>query len=91
VRRAFKVRAYPDEAQAAELSRTFGCVRKVWNLTLAARQRRYAVENKPTPYRETDAALAAWKRTPALAFLAEVSSVPLQQVLSPASRRGARR
>ncbi|MFF3733081.1 helix-turn-helix domain-containing protein, partial [Streptomyces sp. NPDC002476] len=37
VKRAFKYRFYPTDVQAAELSRTFGCVRKVYNLALAAR------------------------------------------------------
>jgi IS605 OrfB family transposase len=37
VKRAFKYRFYPTDAQAAELSRTFGCVRKVYNLALEAR------------------------------------------------------
>jgi putative transposase len=36
VKRAFKYRFYPTDAQAAELSRTFGCVRKVYNMALAA-------------------------------------------------------
>lgn len=63
------------------LSRTFGCVRLVWNKTLAERQERYTTEKRSTPYKETDAALAAWKRTEELSFLGEVSSVPLQQVL----------
>ena len=80
-RTAYKVRAYPDPEQAALLRRTFGCVRVVWNKTLAARQRRYTTEQHGTPYRETDAALAEWKRTDELAFLSEVSSVPLQQAL----------
>lgn len=63
------------------LRRTFGCVRLVWNKTLADRQRRYTTEQRSTPYRETDAALSAWKKTDDLAFLSEVSSVPLQQTL----------
>ena len=37
VKQAFKYRFYPTDAQAAELARTFGCVRKVYNLALAAR------------------------------------------------------
>ncbi|MFG2231620.1 helix-turn-helix domain-containing protein [Streptomyces sp. NPDC048723] len=37
VKRSFKYRFYPTDAQAVELSRTFGCVRKVYNLALAAR------------------------------------------------------
>ncbi|MGW1564688.1 helix-turn-helix domain-containing protein, partial [Streptomyces sp. NPDC002144] len=30
VKRAFKYRFYPTDGQAAELSRTFGCVRLVY-------------------------------------------------------------
>lgn len=81
MRTAYKVRAYPDTEQAAMLRRTFGCVRVVWNKTLADRQRRYTVDKTGTPHRETDAALSAWKRTDELSFLSEVSSVPLQQAL----------
>jgi putative transposase len=81
MRTAYKCRAYPDPDQAAILARTFGCVRVVWNRTLAARHARYATERTPTPYRETDAALTAMKRLPELAFLNEVSCVPLQQTL----------
>ncbi|WP_425565250.1 helix-turn-helix domain-containing protein, partial [Planosporangium flavigriseum] len=32
VKRAFKYRFYPSPEQAAELARTFGCVRLVYNL-----------------------------------------------------------
>jgi putative transposase len=63
------------------LNRTFGCVRVVWNRTLAARRERYAAEGKSTSYAETDRALTAMKKDPGLAFLGEVSSVPLQQAL----------
>src|SRR6266487_3706979 len=81
MRAAFKCRAYPDGEQVAMLARTFGCVRVVWNRTLAARQARWAADRRPTSYRETDAALTAMKRQPQLGFLNEVSSVPLQQTL----------
>ncbi|WP_461145696.1 RNA-guided endonuclease InsQ/TnpB family protein [Salinifilum aidingensis] len=81
VRTAYKCRAYPDSDQAAQLGRTFGCVRLVWNTTLEARHRRYHVEGRSTSYKETDANLAAWKKTEDLGFLSEVSSVPLQQTL----------
>ncbi len=63
------------------LARTFGCVRVVWNRTLAVRHARYAVEGKSTSYAQTDAALTAMKKTPELEWLNEVSSVPLQQAL----------
>ena len=46
VRTAFRCRAYPDQAQQAVLNRTFGCVRVVWNHTLAARRERYTTGRK---------------------------------------------
>jgi len=78
---AYRCRAYPGEAQQQVLNRTFGCVRVVWNRTLAARHERYAAEGRGIGYAETDLALTAMKREPDLAFLNEVSSVPLQQAL----------
>ncbi|WP_260478962.1 helix-turn-helix domain-containing protein [Kibdelosporangium aridum] len=78
MRTAYMCRAYPTPEQAAVLNRTFGCVRLVWNKTLSERNRRYRAEGARTSYRETDAALTEWKRTEELAFLSEVSSVPLQ-------------
>jgi putative transposase len=63
------------------LNRTFGCVRVVWNRTLAARQERYATGRAATSYAQTDRALTAMKKDPGMAFLTEVSSVPLQQAL----------
>ncbi|MFG3302182.1 RNA-guided endonuclease InsQ/TnpB family protein [Micromonospora chersina] len=81
MRTAYKCRAYPTPEQAAVFSRTFGCVRLVWNRTLAERHAAYHQRGERTSYRQTDAALTGWKRTAELAFLSEVSSVPLQQTL----------
>jgi putative transposase len=81
MRTAYKVRAYPDPEQASVLNRTFGCVRVVWNRTLAGRHARYQETGKGTSYRESDAALTAMKKLPELEWLAEVSSVPLKQAL----------
>jgi putative transposase len=81
VRTAYRCRAYPDQAQQAVLNRTFGCVRVVWNRTLAARQQRYAIDRTATSYAQTDRALTAMKKDTGLVFLNEVSSVPLQQAL----------
>jgi putative transposase len=67
--------------QRAVLSRTFGCVRVVWNRTLAARHTRRRLEGKVMSYAESDRALTAMKKDPDSAFLCEVSSVPLQQAL----------
>ncbi|WP_162489388.1 helix-turn-helix domain-containing protein, partial [Streptomyces olivochromogenes] len=80
VKRAYRYRFYPTDAQAAELSRTFGCVRKVYNMALAARTEAWARQERVN-YNQSSAMLTAWKKTGELAFLNEVSSVPLQQAL----------
>lgn len=80
VKRAFKYRFHPTDAQAAELSRTFGCVRKVYNLALAARTEAWTRQERVN-YNQTSAMLTAWKKTEELAYLNDVSSVPLQQAL----------
>jgi len=81
VRTAYKCRAYPDETQQQVLLRTFGCVRLVWNRTLAARHARWRHERTGTSYAQTDRALTELKKDPDLAFLNQISSVPLQQAL----------
>ncbi len=63
------------------LARTFGCIRVVWNRTLAARHARWHLDGRGTSYAESDRALTAMKKDPDLAFLNEVSCVPLQQAL----------
>jgi putative transposase len=81
VKRAFRFRFYPTEAQAAELARTFGCVRKVYNMALAARTEAWTLRRERVNYTATSALLTGWKKTDDLAFLNQVSSVPLQQTL----------
>jgi putative transposase len=81
VKRAFKYRFYPTTDQAAELSRTFGCVRLTYNRALDARSAAWRDEQRRVSYAESSAMLTMWKRDPELAFLSEVSSVPLQQAL----------
>ena len=81
VRTAYRCRAYPDQEQQAALTRTFGCVRVVWNRTLAERHRRWHTDHTGMSYAQSDRALTAMKQDPDLAFLNEVSSVPLQQTL----------
>jgi putative transposase len=81
VKRAFKYRFYPTDEQAAELSRTFGCVRLVYNKALEERTRAWYSEQRRVSYVQSSAALTEWKKTEEFAFLTEVSSVPLQQTL----------
>lgn len=81
VKRGFRFRFYPTEEQAAELARTFGCVRLVYNWALQMRSQAYTVHREKISYPQTDRALTELKKTEDRAFLNEVSSVPLQQAL----------
>jgi putative transposase len=81
VKRAFKYRFYPTDAQARELLRTFGCVRHVYNRALEARTAAWYSQQRRVSYVQTSAMLTEWKQDPDTAWLSEVSSVPLQQTL----------
>nr|WP_030165199.1 RNA-guided endonuclease TnpB family protein [Spirillospora albida] len=81
VHRAFKFRFYPTAEQAHLLNRTFGCVRKVYNLALEARTTAWHQRRERVNYNATSAMLTGWKKTEDLAYLNEVSCVPLQQAL----------
>jgi putative transposase len=81
VKRAYRFRFYPTPEQADLLNRTFGCVRKVYNLALQARTEGWHLRQERVNYNATSAMLTAWKKSEELAFLNEVSSVPLQQCL----------
>jgi putative transposase len=78
-KRAYRYRFYPTQEQARQLARTFGCVRFVYNWGLATRKHAYFHEGKSLYYCDLAAMLPALKRHSP--FLAEVSSVPLQQAL----------
>jgi putative transposase len=81
VKRAFKFRFYPSPEQAAELARTFGCVRLVYNKALQARTEAWTLRQERVNYNATSALLTGWKKTEDLAFLNEVSAIPMQQAL----------
>src|ERR1700756_1968561 len=81
VKRAYRYRFYPSPGQETELLRTFGCVRKVWNLALDARTEAWFQRRERVSYVQSSAMLTEWKRSQEYAYLNEVSSVPLQQAL----------
>ncbi len=56
-------------------------MRFVYNKALEERSRAYTLEGRGVSYAESSAMLTVWKRTEELAFLGEVSCVPLQQAL----------
>lgn len=81
VERAYKYRFFPTTEQENLLRRTMGCVRKVYNLALAARTEAWYERQERVQYKETSSLLTNWKKTEELDFLNEVSCVPLQQCL----------
>ena len=81
VQKAFYYRFFPTDAQAAQLGRTFGCARFVYNQALEFRSQAWQQEKKSVGYHETALKLTQWKKEPEKTFLSEVSSVVLQQSL----------
>ena len=81
VERSYKYRFYPTDEQKILLAKTFGCVRYVYNWALAARTQAYRERQESLGYGSLSAALSGLKREPDRLWLAEVSSVPLQQAL----------
>jgi len=81
IQKAFKYRFFPSDEQTAQLARTFGCARYVYNQALEFRSKAWQQENKSVGYHETASKLTEWKKETEKAFLSEVSSVVLQQSL----------
>jgi len=81
VQKAFYYRFFPTDAQAAQLGRTFGCARFVYNQALEFRSKSWQLEKKSVGYHDAALKLTQWKKEPEKAFLSEVSSVVLQQSL----------
>ena len=79
--RGFKYRFYPTADQESLLRRTIGCCRLVYNRALHERSEAWTSGKKSIGYAAQSTALTGWKKEPELAFLNEVSSVPVQQTL----------
>lgn len=81
MKRAYKYRFYPTTEQAELLAQTFGCVRFVYNSILRWRTDAFYQRQEKIGYVGANARLTELKKYPELAFLSEVSCVPLQQCL----------
>ena len=79
--RAYKFRIYPNDAQKILFSRTFGCVRMVYNHWLDRKIRQYEENKANVTYTVCAKEMAEMKKTEAYAFLREVDSIALQQSL----------
>lgn len=81
MKRAYKFRFYPSTEQIQLLAHTFGCVRFVYNFILNWRTDAFRQRKEKVSYAQASARLTILKRTPELAWLNDVSCVPLQQCL----------
>lgn len=76
---AYKERLYPTPEQAVLLAQSFGCVRFVWNNTLAYRTEAYQEREETISHSAAEKRLVALKAE--YPWLKDVSSVILQQAL----------
>ena len=79
--RGFKYRFYPTPEQKIALAKTFGCVRYAYNWGLNRRNTAWSERREGISYGQTSAALTELKRKPGMAWLNNVSCVPVQQAL----------
>ncbi|MEA5512278.1 RNA-guided endonuclease TnpB family protein [Crocosphaera sp. UHCC 0190] len=79
--KAFSYRFYPTPEQESLLRRTLGCVRLVYNKALYERTQGWYERQEKIGYNQTSSMLTEWKKQEDLAFLNEVSCVPIQQGL----------
>lgn len=80
-KRAYRYRFYPTEEQKLILTKTFGCVRFVYNWGLRLKTDAYDNHGQRLDYKDLSAQLTALKREKDTVWLNEVSSVTLQQEL----------
>jgi putative transposase len=78
----YSYRLYPTPGQRVALAKAFGCARVVYNDALAARQAAYEAGEPYISDAQSSVRLTAAKATPERVWLAEVSSVVLQQALA---------
>lgn len=81
VLKAYKYRIYPTESQKVLLSKTFGCVRYVYNRGLHLKTSVYQTEKKGLSVFEIANQMVGWKETEETKWLKEVNSQSLQSSL----------
>ncbi|TAD79230.1 MAG: transposase [Oscillatoriales cyanobacterium] len=79
--KAYRYRFYPTTEQVLLLRQTLGCVRLIYNRALAERTQAWYERQERVGHAQTSSLLTTWKKDEELAFLNDVSSVPLQQGL----------
>ena len=86
LRKVFRFRMEPNAVQRESLARMAGARRYVWNWALAQRKAHYAQTGKGLPAAELSRRLTALKQQPETAWLRDVDSQAMQQVLTDLQR-----
>ncbi|MBB4090456.1 RNA-guided endonuclease InsQ/TnpB family protein [Salinibacter ruber] len=81
IKRTYRYRLYPGEAQKAELARTFGCSRWVYNWALETKTKAYYQDEESLSFTDLSSRLTSKKKEEETEWLSEVSAVTLQQSL----------
>ena len=81
IKRTYRYRLYPNEAQKAELARTFGCSRWVYNWALETKTKAYYQDEESIGFADLSRRLTQQKKSEETEWLQEVSAVTLQQSL----------
>jgi putative transposase len=86
IRKAFKFRLKPNSEQRMKLAQTAGCVRLVWNKSLAAVKEGLDKKEGYKGYCQMAGEMKGWKKEESTSFLKLVHSQPLQQTLKDLDR-----
>ena len=81
IKRTYRYRLYPGEAQKAELARTFGCSRWVYNWALETKTKAYYQDEESLSFTDLSSRLTSKKKEEETEWLSKVSAVTLQQSL----------
>ena len=79
--KADKIRIYPNKQQIAQIGKTFGCCRFVYNYYLAKSIKDYEETGKSNTYNQNSSLLTQMKKLDEYAFLKEVEAMSLQSSL----------
>lgn len=79
MKKAHKIRIYPNKRQQIQFQKTFGCVRFYWNFLLDQRIANYKMKKEDPDYQEDKTTYAALKKMEDFAWLKEVEAQPLSQ------------
>lgn len=80
MKKAHKIRIYPNQRQQIQFQKTFGCVRFYWNFLLDQRITNYKMKKENADYQEDKTTYAASKKMDEYSWLKEVEAHPLSQV-----------